>query len=377
MNHEAAVRLHDSLDALGVERFVFTSTCSNYGIHDTSSFADETSDLNPRSLYAETKIAVEQRIAGRAERTVTTGTVLRGMATAYGLSPRGRFDLTISQFTRDLAAGASCSHDADTWRPYCHDQDLSTAILSVLGAPRELVHGGSSTSATRTSSSPNGWSWTSAETSPTPGVGYRDEATDPRNYRVSFAKISSALGFRTRHTVQDYVAALVSAVQAGVFTDVEVGDVRCNTPSGTWIEPAVGGHLPPTARSASAARVAATSAGFFVHPRRSGATEWTTASTAASPAAEQASSAYRSPRPRPYPLQADRRCGSSGKADGVAGYTSIPSQGSALVHDRGVPRILAPVVDAPVEQAGIAEGLVEKPASSGSRAGSSRSAISE
>ncbi|OLL73590.1 UDP-glucose 4-epimerase [Pseudonocardia sp. Ae168_Ps1] len=228
VNHDAAVRLHDSLSDLGVQRFVFTSTCSNYGIHDTSTFADETSDLNPQSLYAETKIAVEKHVLARASQTATTGTVLR-VATAYGLSPRARFDLTVSQFTRELAAGGELVvYDADTWRPYCHVQDLSSAVLTVLDAPRDLVHGevfnvgDADQQFTKRMIVDEVLKHVDGAT-----VTYREGDTDPRNYRVAFDKISSTLGFRTRHTVQDYVGALTSAVQAGIFTDVRAGDPRC------------------------------------------------------------------------------------------------------------------------------------------------------
>ena len=227
VNHEAAVRLHDSLDTAGVGRFVFTSTCSNYGIHEASSFADETSELNPQSLYAETKIAVEQHVLERARDTTMTGTVLR-VATAYGLSPRARFDLTISQFARDLAAGMELLvYDAETWRPYCHVQDLSTAILTVLDAPRGLVHGevfnvGDADQQFTKLMVVDEVQKHVADAR----VSYRDGDTDPRNYRVAFEKIALTLGFRTRHTVQDYIATLVSAVNDGVFNDVRIGDPR-------------------------------------------------------------------------------------------------------------------------------------------------------
>lgn len=227
VNHEAAVQLHDMLAGLGVRRFVFTSTCSNYGIHDPSSFADETSELNPQSLYAETKIAVEEHVLAGASRTTTVGTVLR-VATAYGLSPRARFDLTVSQFTRDLAAGEELVvYDADTWRPYCHVQDLSSAVLTVLDAPPELVRGevfnvgDADQQFTKRMLVDEALKHVDGAR-----VVYRGGDTDPRNYRVAFDKIATVLGYRSRHCVQDYVGDLVSAVRAGIFTDVRPGDPR-------------------------------------------------------------------------------------------------------------------------------------------------------
>src|SRR6185437_3689809 len=134
-------RLIDRLDDLGIRRFVFTSTCSNYGIHESSQLATEESQLNPQSLYAETKIAVEQYVLGRANETACATTILR-IATAYGLSTRMRFDLTVSQFAWELASGRQLEvYDADTWRPYCHVRDIAKAVMTVLSGPDSAVRG--------------------------------------------------------------------------------------------------------------------------------------------------------------------------------------------------------------------------------------------
>jgi nucleoside-diphosphate-sugar epimerase len=141
VNEEGAKRVIDRLDEWGVQRCVFSSTCSNYGVHESASLATESSELNPQSLYARTKIAVEEHVLQTAAQLDACATVLR-IATAYGLSPRMRFDLTVSQFTRELASGAALQvYDADTWRPYCHVRDIAKAIMTVLAAPAGLVRG--------------------------------------------------------------------------------------------------------------------------------------------------------------------------------------------------------------------------------------------
>lgn len=221
VNADGAKRIVDVLDRLGVRRFVFTSTCSNYGIHDSDSLADEDSELNPQSLYARTKIDVERHLLERAGSLQASGTVLR-IATAYGMSPRMRFDLTVSQFARELASGAELLvYDADTWRPYCHVRDIARAVMTVLSAPEDAVRG------EVFNVGDNGQQFTKRmivdEVSKhliSPKVTYRAGDTDPRNYRVSFDKIAGRLGFRVDHTVQAHVGALVAAVQAGVFADV-------------------------------------------------------------------------------------------------------------------------------------------------------------
>jgi nucleoside-diphosphate-sugar epimerase len=221
VNEEGAKGIIDRLDALGVQRFVFTSTCSNYGIHESSDLATEESDLNPQSLYARTKIAVEEYLLARAPDLRSSATVLR-IATAYGLSPRMRFDLTVSQFAWELADGGSLQvYDADTWRPYCHIRDIAKAVMTVLTAPEEQVRG-EVFNVGDTSQQFTKRMIVEEVQKHLAGVEveYREGDTDPRNYRVSFEKIADRIGFTCDHTVQDYVAMLAPAVQAGLFPDV-------------------------------------------------------------------------------------------------------------------------------------------------------------
>jgi nucleoside-diphosphate-sugar epimerase len=221
VNEAGAKSVVDELDCLGIERFVFTSTCSNYGIHESSSLATEESGLNPQSLYARTKIAVEEYLLERSADLKCAATVLR-IATAYGLSPRMRFDLTVSQFAWELATGRPLQvYDADTWRPYCHVRDISKAVMTVLDAPEHDVRGEvynvGDTSQQFTKRMIVDETRKHLEDV---SVAFGEGDTDPRNYRVSFDKIGLRLGFRCDHTVQDYLNRLTSAVQAGVFPDV-------------------------------------------------------------------------------------------------------------------------------------------------------------
>lgn len=221
VNSDSAKRIIDSLDDLGIKRFVFTSTCSNYGIHDSATLADEYSDLNPQSHYARTKIDVEEHLLKHARTSETVSTVLR-IATAYGLSPRMRFDLTVSQFTWELASGSALLvYDADTWRPYCHVRDIAKAIMTVLAARPEAVRsevfnvGDNSQQFTKRMIVEK-----VQEHLIEARATYRGGSTDPRNYRVCFDKIAERLQFRLDHTVQTYIGTLAAAVQAGVFVDV-------------------------------------------------------------------------------------------------------------------------------------------------------------
>jgi nucleoside-diphosphate-sugar epimerase len=221
INEHGAKRLIDHLDDLGVQRFVFTSTCSNYGIHESAQLATEESALNPQSLYARTKIAVEQYVLDRASGLDCATTVLR-VATAYGLSPRMRFDLTVSQFAWEMATGRSLQvYDADTWRPYCHVRDIAKAIMTVLTSPEgdvraEVFNVGDTSQQFTKRMIVDEVRRHIGESS----VEYGDKGSDPRNYRVSFDKIGKKLGFSCDHTVEDYIPRLTSAALAGVFPDV-------------------------------------------------------------------------------------------------------------------------------------------------------------
>jgi len=222
INLEGSVRLHDDLHAKGVARFVFASTCSNYGLRSEDSAAAEDAELNPKSLYAETKVAVEQHILEASARVDLSPTILR-IATAYGLSPRMRFDLTVSEFTRELALGRELLvYDENTWRPYCHVQDIARAVEAVLESPVEKVRGqvfnvgSDSENYTKkmivdfvSSVVGNG------------SVRYKEGGFDPRNYRVSFDKITEALGFRNSYTVRGTTSRLVDAIRGGLFNDVD------------------------------------------------------------------------------------------------------------------------------------------------------------
>jgi len=220
VNEDGAKATVDQLDAFGVSRFVFTSTCSNYGIHESSTLATEDSALNPQSLYARTKIAVEEYVLGRGRELASTATVLR-IATAYGLSPRMRFDLTVSQFAWEMTSGRPLVvFDADTWRPYCHIRDIAKAVMTVLTAPESAVRGEVFNVGDTTQQFTKRMivDEVSKHLGDAP-VTYKEGDADPRNYRVSFEKIADRLGFRCDHTVQDYVARLTAAVQAGVFPE--------------------------------------------------------------------------------------------------------------------------------------------------------------
>jgi nucleoside-diphosphate-sugar epimerase len=138
INHRASVHLARTAKAAGVGRFVFASSCSNYGAAGDAP-VDETSELNPVTAYGRTKVLVEQDVAKLADDRFTP-TFLR-CATAYGASPRLRFDVVLN----NLVAWAFTTgkvflkSDGTPWRPIVHIEDISRAFLAVLAAPTDVV----------------------------------------------------------------------------------------------------------------------------------------------------------------------------------------------------------------------------------------------
>jgi nucleoside-diphosphate-sugar epimerase len=139
INYLASVQLADMAKQAGVRRFLFSSSCSNYGAGGED-LLDEQSPFNPVTPYGESKVLVERDVAKLADKNFCP-TFLRN-ATAFGVSPRLRFDLVLNNL---VAWACSTSRifiksDGTPWRPIVHIEDISRAFLAILEAPIESVH---------------------------------------------------------------------------------------------------------------------------------------------------------------------------------------------------------------------------------------------
>ena len=212
----------DQLNGLGLEHLVFVSTCSNYGLVEDDQLADEKFELKPLSLYAKSKVAIEQYIMGLNGNVDYTPTVLR-FATAFGLSTRMRFDLTVSEFTRELVLGHELLvYDTNTWRPYCHVRDFGRLIDLVFQVPAEKVAfeifnaGGEVNNYTK-----QGIVDAILEQLPNAQVKYKEHGVDPRNYRVDFSKVKKILDFDPKYTIPDGIKEVLIAFENHVFDHVD------------------------------------------------------------------------------------------------------------------------------------------------------------
>ncbi len=139
INHHASVHMAELAKSAGVTRFVFSSSCSTYGAAGDD-FLDESAALHPVTPYGESKVLVERDVTPLADDNFSP-TFMRN-ATAYGVSPRLRLDIVLN----DLVAWAYTKgkvyikSDGTPWRPIVHIRDITAAVVSVLDAPRELIH---------------------------------------------------------------------------------------------------------------------------------------------------------------------------------------------------------------------------------------------
>ena len=223
-NWESTKWLIDKCKEVGVSKFLFASTCSNYGkMDDPESYVDENSKLAPVSLYAELKVKFEQYMLNEIEKTDEFIPTSLRFSTVYGLSPRMRFDLTVNEFTKDLALGKELVIFGEQfWRPYCHVKDFSNAFITVLRSPAKKVSydvfnvGDTSENYTKQMLIDE-----IKKVLPEAKIKYVDKNEDPRNYRVNSDKIKQELGFEITMRVSDGIEEVKRMVQEGVIQDPE------------------------------------------------------------------------------------------------------------------------------------------------------------
>ncbi|HEX6958879.1 MAG TPA: SDR family oxidoreductase [Ferrovibrio sp.] len=204
INHEASVALAEAAKAAGVRRFVYASSCSVYGAAGDANPRTEESPPDPQTAYARCKVLVERDLSALADDGFSP-TFLR-LATAFGASPRMRFDIVLNNLA-GLAwttGRIAMTSDGTPWRPLVHISDIASAFIAALRAPRQLVH----KQIFNVGVDGNNYrireiAETAAKVFPGCEVTFGENGGDNRSYRVSFAKIREYLpDFTCRWTAE-------------------------------------------------------------------------------------------------------------------------------------------------------------------------------
>lgn len=194
INYRSSVRLAELAKAAGVSRYIFSSSCSCYGAAGNDMLTEE-AEFNPVTPYGESKVWTERDVAALADDHFSP-TYLRN-ATAYGVSPRLRFDLVLNNLTAwaFTTGKIMMKSDGSPWRPIVHIRDISLAFIAVLEAPRELIHNEAfNVGVTQDNLRVRDIANIVGETVPDCQVAFADGASpDIRNYRVNCDKLPNTL----------------------------------------------------------------------------------------------------------------------------------------------------------------------------------------
>lgn len=194
INHRASVRLAELARGVGIKRFLYSSSCSIYGAGQ-SDLLDEKATFNPLTAYARSKVDTERDVGELA--TDNFSPVYLRNGTAYGLSPRMRFDLVLNNLTGwgYTTGKVTLLSDGTAWRPLVHIRDISLAMIACLEAPRELIHNQAfNVGAKKANYQVRTIAEEIASVIPDSVVDFAEGVeTDKRNYNISFDKIHTVL----------------------------------------------------------------------------------------------------------------------------------------------------------------------------------------
>ena len=220
-NVEATKLVYGQAADLGVERFVFASTYSNYGLSEDGNPVTEETPLNPQSLYAETKIAAEEYLL--EQKDAACAPLLFRFATLYGISPRTRFDLIVNQFVLEAFTKRQLViYQRGYSRSFVHIRDVVRGVVLGLEAVQSKIRGQVfNLGAENGNYSKNDIVGFVLRRMPETIVEYKDMSFggDMRDITVSFEKIKRVLNFETTLTVDDGVREVLFALKTGLIKD--------------------------------------------------------------------------------------------------------------------------------------------------------------
>ena len=226
INYKATIRLVKLAKEANVEKFIFSSSCSSYGMNEKT--VNEESKLAPLTAYAKSKVNSERDISKICDNNFCT-TNLRS-ATAYGLSNSIRLDLVVNNLTCSAFTTKQVKllSDGTAWRPLVHVEDMSNAFISVLNAKNSEVNGQAFNVGT------NDGNYTIREIAqkveqiiPNSNITYAKDANkDSRSYKVDFSKIKQQLGFETKWSLEKAIKEIYDLLKSKKFSEEDFKDKK-------------------------------------------------------------------------------------------------------------------------------------------------------
>jgi nucleoside-diphosphate-sugar epimerase len=229
INHRASVRLARLAKSAGVPRFLFSSSCSLYGLSADADYLTENASFNPVTPYGESKVLVERDVSHLADDTFSP-TYLRN-STAYGVSPRLRADLVVNNLVgfASTTGEVLIASDGTPWRPLVHVEDICRAFLAILQTPKEAVHNQAfNVGRTEENYQIRDIATMVEDIVPDSRVKYAEGGgPDLRCYRVNCDKIARTVpGFRPKWTVRQGIEQLYKAYKEHMLTLEEFTGAR-------------------------------------------------------------------------------------------------------------------------------------------------------
>ena len=228
INYLSTVRLAKISKQAGVQRFIFSSSCSTYGKNLT--FANENSDLEPLTEYAKSKVKSESEILALKDEEFCP-TVLRN-ATVYGNSPSLRLDLVVNNLTASafVTGKVKLLSDGTAWRPQLHVEDMSNAFLTVMESSEELIRGQIFNVG---NNDENFKIYQIAEEVkkiiPGSEIEFVNKSNkDSRSYKVDFTKINNTLGFKTKWNLEKGIKQLYDFFKKEKLVENDFHDKKFN-----------------------------------------------------------------------------------------------------------------------------------------------------
>ena len=217
INYEANLNLAKNCELMGISRYLMMSTCSNYGLRENQEMLTENDELQPISLYSETKVESEKKLLNEFN---DLSTIILRASTAYGMASRIRFDLLLHQFIFEAWVKKQINlFGPNSWRPMVHVDDIARAIVLSLTNNEKIKHKDVFNVGS------NDQNFKKIELAQMVAnrldvdIVESQSKKDPRDYRVSFDKISTELGFDTIHKPKESVEQIVTSLENGLIDE--------------------------------------------------------------------------------------------------------------------------------------------------------------